>query len=47
MDKYTKVVPMLEEMEELCNLLRNKRMLRGAIDFDIPEQKVLDEEGRP
>ncbi|MGL5206461.1 MAG: ribonuclease R, partial [Acidaminococcaceae bacterium] len=47
-DRYAKVVPMLEEMEELCKLLRNKRMLRGAIDFDIPEQKVLlDEEGRP
>ncbi|MHC1718297.1 MAG: ribonuclease R [Acidaminococcaceae bacterium] len=48
MDKYDKVIPMLEEMEKLCKLLRNKRMLRGAIDFDIPEQKVLlDEEGRP
>lgn len=48
MDKYAKVVPMLEEMEELCKLLRKKRMLRGAIDFDIPEQKVLlDEEGHP
>ena len=48
MDKYAEIVPMLEVMEELCQLLRNKRMLRGAIDFDIPEQKVLlDEEGRP
>lgn len=48
MGKYAEVVPMLEEMEQLCKLLRNKRMLRGAIDFDIPEQKVLlDEEGRP
>ena len=48
MEKYNDVVPMLREMEELCKLLRNKRMIRGAIDFDIPEQKVLlDEQGRP
>ena len=48
MAKYAEIIPMLEEMEKLCQVLRNKRMLRGAIDFDIPEQKVLlDEEGRP
>ena len=35
-------------MEELCLVLRKKRTTRGAIDFDLPEQKViLDEQGRP
>lgn len=33
-------------MEELCLVLRKKRTTRGAIDFDLPEQKViLDEQG--
>lgn len=48
MEKYDEVLPMLREMEELCKCLRNKRTIRGAIDFDLPEQKVLlDEEGKP
>ena len=39
---------MLEEMEKLCVILHKKRVTRGAIDFDLPEQKViLDEQGRP
>jgi len=39
---------MLKIMEELCLVLRKKRTTRGAIDFDLPEQKViLDEQGRP
>lgn len=46
--KYEDVVPMLKLMEELCLVLRKKRTTRGAIDFDLPEQKViLDEQGRP
>ncbi len=46
--KYEDVVPMLKMMEELCLVLRKKRTTRGAIDFDLPEQKViLDEQGRP
>lgn len=46
--KYVDVVPMLRLMEELCLILRKKRTLRGAIDFDLPEQKViLDEQGHP
>lgn len=48
LEKYRDLVPMLLEMEEVCKLLRNKRVVRGAVDFDFPEQKViLDEEGRP
>ncbi|MBN1068880.1 ribonuclease R [Clostridium botulinum] len=35
-------------MEELCLILRSKRMKRGAIDFDFEESKIiLDEMGKP
>ena len=38
----------LENMERLCRILRERRMRRGAIDFDFPELKVkLDETGKP
>ncbi|MED4204577.1 ribonuclease R [Neobacillus mesonae] len=46
--RYETLVPMFELMEELAAILRNKRMTRGAIDFDFKESKVLvDEEGKP
>jgi ribonuclease R len=46
--RYESLVPMFEMMEELAAILRNKRMNRGAIDFDFKESKVLvDEEGKP
>jgi ribonuclease R len=46
--RYESLVPMFEMMEELAAILRNKRMTRGAIDFDFKESKVLvDEEGKP
>jgi ribonuclease R len=46
--EYEDIVPMLEQMQALCQVLRKKRATRGAIDFDLPEQKVvLDELGRP
>ena len=32
---------MFKEMAELAEILRNKRMKRGAIDFDFNESKVL------
>ena len=42
------LVPQLKEMEKLAGLLRQRRMGRGAIDFDFPELKVkLDETGKP
>ena len=45
---YADIVPMLGQMQELCKILRAKRLRRGAIDFDIPEQKViLDEKKHP
>ncbi len=46
--RYEPLVPMFELMEELAAVLRNKRMKRGAIDFDFKESKVLvDEESKP
>ena len=46
--QYADIVPMLEEMRTLCRILQKKRARRGAIEFDLPEQKViLDEAGKP
>jgi len=46
--RYEPLVPMFELMAELADILRNKRMKRGAIDFDFKEAKILvDDEGKP
>jgi ribonuclease R len=46
--RYESLVPMFEQMEVLAQILREKRMKRGAIDFDFKESKVLvDEESKP
>ena len=46
-EQYAPLVPMLEMMEQLADALRKKRGRRGAIDFDLPEIKVLlDDQGR-
>ncbi|MCM3388684.1 ribonuclease R [Ureibacillus chungkukjangi] len=46
--RYEKLVPMFKDMEDLAEILRSKRMERGAIDFDFKESKVLvDEDGWP
>ncbi|WP_223701377.1 ribonuclease R [Sutcliffiella deserti] len=46
--RYEPLVPMFQLMEELAGVLRQKRMTRGAIDFDFKESKVIvDEEGAP
>lgn len=46
--KYEALVPMFKDMEELAAILRKKRMIRGSIDFDFPETKViLDKDGKP
>lgn len=47
-EQYKDFVPMFQLMEELSQILRNKRHSRGAIDFDFPESKIyLNENGRP
>lgn len=47
-EKYAHIVPMLNEMAELASILRQKRIDRGAIDFDFKESKVLvDDKGWP
>ena len=46
--KYEHLVPMFEQMRDLAGILRKKRMIRGSIDFDFPETKViLDAIGKP
>lgn len=46
--KYSDITDLLQDMSVLSKLLRDRRYERGAIDFDIPETKViLDEKGRP
>lgn len=47
-EEYQDLLEQLEDMERLCRILRERRIRRGAIDFDFPEMKIkLDEEGRP
>lgn len=47
-NEYSELLEQLEDMERLCRILRERRMRRGAIDFDFPELKVkLDDAGRP
>lgn len=46
--QYAELVPMFELMKELSSVLHQRRMNRGAIDFDFKESKVIvDEEGYP
>lgn len=48
MERYKDLVPMFHTMAELAQILRNKRMARGAVDFDFKESKVLvNEDGWP
>lgn len=47
-ERYRSLVPMFQMMAELADILRKKRMNRGAIDFDFKESKVIvDAEGHP
>lgn len=46
-NEYANFIEMFENMRELALVLRDKRMRRGAIDFDFPEPYFeLDEEGK-
>ena len=40
--------PWFDELMAVRNILRNKRIARGAVDFELPEAKViLDDHGHP
>src|SRR4030043_238231 len=46
--RYDYLLKDIELMGELCSILRNKRLERGSLDFDLPEPEVLlDIQGRP
>ncbi|KPU45240.1 ribonuclease R [Oxobacter pfennigii] len=46
--RYDYLIDDFKLMEELCGILRKKRMARGSIDFDFPESKItLDDRGKP
>lgn len=46
--RYADFTLTLQKMRDLCLVLRRRRKIRGALDFDFPESKVtLDQEGHP
>ncbi len=46
--EYGALLDMFSHMQELCKILRDKRIKRGAIEFDFVEAKIiLDAEGNP
>jgi len=48
LERYKELLPFFRQMRDLALILREKRMRRGAIDFDFSESKVIvDEEGKP
>lgn len=48
LQRYKDYIPLFKNMNDLCLILKSKRLKRGAIDFDFPESKVLlDEQGKP
>ena len=38
---YEEFSPMLQKMNELAKILRERRKQRGSIDFDLPESKII------
>ncbi len=40
-EKFSSLLPSLDVMGDLCQMLRRKRVARGAIDFDLPEPEVI------
>jgi len=48
LERYDYLLDEFSTMEGLCRILHEKRMARGAIDFDFEESKIfLDDMGRP
>lgn len=47
-DDLAPFMPMLHDLRDLAEILKQMRLRRGAIDFDFPEYKIiLDEDGVP
>jgi len=47
-EKYDYLLHDFDLMAELTNILRQRRMNRGSLDFDLPEPEILlDMQGRP
>ena len=47
-ERYSYYVEDIRNMEKLAEILRNKRVRRGSIDFDLDETKItLDLKGKP
>ena len=47
-ERYEDILPMVARMDILRQILHDKRVRRGAVDFELPEQKViLDEKLHP
>jgi len=48
MERYDYLIPEFYLMQELCQILKKRRMARGSIDFDLDEARIkLDLKGRP
>jgi len=45
-ERYRDLVPHLEELFTIYRILHKARIKRGAIDFDLPETKIVFGEGR-
>lgn len=45
---HNELTPMFDLMSELAGAMRRRRLMRGSLDFDLPEPEVmLDLQGRP
>lgn len=46
--EYEELVPMFHLMQEMADVLRERRQKRGSINFDFPESKIIvDKQGKP
>lgn len=46
--EYEELVPMFQLMQELAEVLKQRRNKRGSINFDFPESKIIvDKTGKP
>ena len=47
-ERFKELTPMFLQMKELADIVREKRKMRGSVDFDFPESKIiLDKNGEP